>query len=120
MALLFQVPDGLSRLEELISIKQREENLINLVVATFRKEQEMLESISARDMFLLLRSTENSPSLEEILNVFVLLSTREINVLEIDRKSPTEENTTYKMKNAKSVVNKLRMIADAIERGIEK
>lgn len=71
IAIIFQSPDGKSRLQELISTKQREQNLIELIVATFRKEQEMLESISARDMFLLLRMTDNSPSLEEILNVFL-------------------------------------------------
>ena len=78
IAIIFQSPDGKSRLQELISTKQREQNLIELIVATFRKEQEMLESISARDMFLLLRMTDNSPSLEEILNVFSLLSTDDI------------------------------------------
>ena len=52
IAIIFQSPDGKSRLQELISTKQREQNLIELIVATFRKEQEMLESISARDMFL--------------------------------------------------------------------
>ena len=64
IAIIFQSPDGKSRLQEVISTKQREQNLIELIVATFRKEQEMLESISARDMFLLLRMTDNSPSLE--------------------------------------------------------
>lgn len=49
IAIIFQSPDGKSRLQELISTKQREQNLIELIVATFRKEQEMLESISARD-----------------------------------------------------------------------
>lgn len=120
IALLFQSPDGLSRLDELISVKQREQNLIRLIVATFRKEQEMLESISARDMFLLLRMTENSPSLEAIINMFSLLSTEEINVLEINKKAPAEENTTYTMKNAKAAVNRLKMIANAIESGMEK
>lgn len=119
IALLFQVPDGLSKLEEIISIKQREQNLISLIVSTFRKEQEMLESISARDMFLLLRMTDNSPSLEEILHVFSLLSTNEINVLKIYKKASAEENTTYTIKNAKTTVNRLKMIASAIESGLE-
>ena len=100
--------------------KQREQNLIELIVATFRKEQEMLESISARDMFLLLRMTDNSPSLEEILNVFSLLSTDEIDVLEMNKQASAKENTTYTMKNAKATVNRLKMIANAIEKGIEK
>lgn len=120
VALLFQSPDGLSRLEELISLKQREQNLIKLIVSTFRKEQELLEGISARDMFLLLRMTDNSPSLEEILHVFSILSTEEINVLKVYKKAPAEENTTYTMKNAKATVNRLRTIADAIEEGMGK
>ena len=65
----------------------------------------MLESISARDMFLLLRMTDNSPSLEEILNVFSLLSTDEIDVLEMNKQASAKENTTYTMKNAKATVN---------------
>lgn len=117
--LLFQSPDGLSRLEEVISVKQREQNLIKVIVSTFKKEQELLGSISARDMFLLLRMTDNSPSLEEILNVFDLLSTREIAVLEVNKKAPASENTTYTLKNAKAAVNRLKMITDAIEKGIE-
>lgn len=120
IAIIFQSPDGKSRLQELISTKQREQNLIELIVATFRKEQEMLESISARDMFLLLRMTDNSPSLEEILNVFSLLSTDEIDVLEMNKQASAKENTTYTMKNAKATVNRLKMIANAIEKGIEK
>ncbi len=120
ISLMFQTPDGLSKLEELISIKQREQHLISLIVSTFKKEQEMLESISPRDMFLLLRMTDNSPSLEEILHVFSLLSTDEINVLKIDKKASAEENITYKMKNAKAIINRLKMIASAIESGLEK
>ena len=94
--------------------------MIKLIVSTFRKEQELLEGISARDMFLLLRMTDNSPSLEEILHVFSILSTEEINVLKVYKKAPAEENTTYTMKNAKATVNRLRTIADAIEEGIGK
>ena len=120
ISLMFQTPDGLSKLEELISIKQREQHLISLIVSTFKKEQEMLESISPRDMFLLLRMTDNSPLLEEILHVFSLLSTDEINVLKIDKKASAEENITYKMKNAKAIINRLKMIASAIESGLEK
>ena len=56
IAIIFQSPDGKSRLQELISTKQREQNLIELIVATFRKEQEMLESISARDMIFVIKN----------------------------------------------------------------
>ncbi len=120
ISLLFRSPDGLSNLEDLISIKQREQNLIKLIVSTFRKEQEILGSISARDMFLLLRITDNSPTLEEILKIFSLLSSNEVNVLKVYKKEPAEENTTYMMRNANAIVNRLRMVADAIETGLDK
>ena len=57
---------------------------------------------------------------EEILNVFSLLSTDEIDVLEMNKQASAKENTTYTMKNAKATVNGLKMIANAIEKGIEK
>lgn len=94
--------------------------LYEKILQFVRKATEMLESISARDMFLLLRMTDNSPSLEEILNVFSLLSTDEIDVLEMNKQASAKENTTYTMKNAKATVNRLKMIANAIEKGIEK
>ena len=64
-------------------------------------------------MFLLLRMTENSPSLEEILHVFSVLSTDEINILKVDKKASAEENTTYIMKNVKSTVNRLKITTNA-------
>ena len=59
-------------------------------------------------------------ALNEILNVFSLLSTDEIDVLEMNKQASAKENTTYTMKNAKATVNRLKMIANAIEKGIEK
>ena len=55
----------------------------------------MLESISVRDMFLLLRMTDNSPSLEEMLKIFALLSKEEINILQIYKNAPDAESGLY-------------------------
>lgn len=44
----------------------------------------------------------------------------EINVLKICKKASDEENITYTMKNAKATVNRLKMIANAIEGGLQK
>ena len=38
IALIFQVPDGFSRLEELIAARQREMDIITYVVSMFEKE----------------------------------------------------------------------------------
>jgi len=119
IAMLFKTPDGLSNLEDIISNKQREKNLIKEVVSTFKKEQSALESISPRDMFLLLRMTDNSPSMEEIIKVFSLLSKEELNILKVYRKATADENTTYTMFNVRSSINRIRMISNAIEEGID-
>ncbi len=79
----------------------------------------MLESISVRDMFLLLRMTDNSPSLEEMLKIFALLSKEEINILQIYKNAPDAENVTYIMKNVNSTINRLKMIANAVEEGLK-
>ena len=101
ISLIFQVPDGLSRLEELIAARQREMDIITHVVSMFGKEQEILGGLSARDMYLLLRTTDISPSLEELLEVFKTLSRNEIGVLTPVKKASSAENITYILKNEK-------------------
>lgn len=118
IALIFQVPDGLSRLEELIAARQREMDIITYVVSMFEKEQDMLGSLSARDMYLLLRNTEVSPSLEELLDVFETLSQSDIGVLNPVKKVSSPENITYMLKNERRTVNRLRALAFAIEKGL--
>lgn len=118
IALIFQVPDGLSRLEELIAARQREMDIITRVVSMFEKEQEMLGSLSARDMYLLLRTTDASPSLEELLDIFETLSRSEIDVLNPVKRVSSVENITYTLKNEKRTVNRLRALATAIENGL--
>lgn len=46
IALAFQVPNGLSQLEEIISVKKRELDIISKVISQFRNEQELLDGIS--------------------------------------------------------------------------
>lgn len=90
IGLLFQVPNGLSQLDELISTKQRELEIISIVISRFCREKEILGSLSPRDLFLLLRDTDVSPSLEELLGVFETLSRPEIGILRTidDTRSP--------------------------------
>ena len=78
----------------------------------------MLGSLSARDMYLLLRNTEVSPSLEELLNVFEILSQKDIGIFNPGKKVSSAENITYILKNQKRTVNRLRALAFAIEKGL--
>ena len=118
ISLVFQVPNGLSRLTELISSRQRELAITSNVISKFRKEQDELGGLSPRDVFLLLRNTDDSPSLEELLNVFETLSKPEIGVLKAVSNSRSPENTIYTLTEGKRVVNRLRALASAIDKGL--
>ena len=74
--------------------------------------------MSARDLYFLLRGTNVSPSLEELLNAFELLATEEVGVLNLVKKGTPEENTTYALKNGVQSVNRLRALATSIETGL--
>ena len=88
IALVFKVPNGASELNEIITSKRRELNIISAVVSSFCKEQDELGGLSPRDLLLLLRDTEISPSLMELKDVFEILSQNEIGILQaVDKKS---------------------------------
>lgn len=118
IALIFQVPNGLSMLDEIMSSKQRELDIISTVIAKFCREQELIGGLSPRDLFLLLRDTNVSPSLEELLNVFETLSMPEIGVLVATNSAPSPENTQYILCNGKKTVNRLHALADAVGKGL--
>ena len=115
---VFVVPDGLSRLFELIAGRRRELDIISEVTAKPYREQEPLGGLSPRDMFLLLRSADVSPSMEELRAAFKTLSQPEIGLLLPVNSTPSEENATYVLYNGERVVNRLRALADAIEKGL--
>lgn len=118
ISLIFQVPNGFSQLTELISIKQRELEIIANVIAKFCKEQEQLGALSPRDLFLLLRGTNVSPSLEELLNAFKTLSSEEGGILRAIDKNRLPENTMYLLYEVKKSVFRLRSLATVIEQSI--
>ena len=118
ISLIFEVPNGLSKLTELISLSQRELDIISMVILKFRKEQDQIGALSPRDLFLLLRDTIESPTLKELIDVFELLSSVEIGVLEALDKDRLPENTMYVLVEAIKSISRLRAIADAIEKGI--
>lgn len=118
ISLLFKVPNGLSQLDELIAARKREMEIITLVISTFKQEQEAMDSLSARDLYFLLRRTSVSPSLEDLLNAFEILSKEEIGVLLQAKQAPSLENATYSIGGEFRSVNRLRALASAIEKGL--
>ena len=118
IALIFKTPNGLSELEELMATKQRELDLIAMVIAKYREERDLLGNLSPRDLLLLLRHTNISPSLEELLRVIETLSRPEIGILETKNSARSAENTVYGLVGERGNVNRLRALADAIDKGL--
>lgn len=119
-ALIFQSPDGISKFEELATTKQREMDIISLTVSTFIREQSTYGSLSARDLSLLLKHTDVSPSIEELISVFELLASQEIGLLRIAEGNQAKEHVTYAIVNEVTIGRRMRAIASAIEAGIER
>lgn len=120
-ALLFRSPDGLSQLSEIISEKQREANLISLVVAKMYAQEEKLEEfggISPRDMYFSFENTDVSPFREELIKAFETLAKPEIGILRATNTNASSENITYTVADGKYRVCRLKAIASAIEKGL--
>ena len=118
ISLLFKVPNGLSQLNELVAAKQREHDIITLVITTFKQERAEMENLSARDLYLLLRRTEISPSVEELITTFEILSKKEVGILAKTHNASADENATYTLRGERHCVNRLRALANAIEKGL--
>ena len=101
-----------------MATKKRECEIITLVISTFRQEQDAMDSLSARDLYFLLRESDLSPSLKELIGAFETLSREEIRVLSLIKKASSTENTTYAIQREKQCINRLRSLANAIEKGM--
>ncbi len=118
IALVFQTPNGLSQLDELITSRRRELDIITTVVSRFLAEQEIVGGLSPRDMFFLLRNTKEAPSQDELIGVFETLSSSEIGILKVASKAQkAPENTIYLLNNPRQATNRMHAIATAIEKG---
>ncbi len=118
IALLFDDSRGLALLEDIISSKQRESSLISAVASQFISEQEAMDALSPRDMLLLLKDSDLSPTLEELIGIFDHLSNPEIGLLHIVAKNSSPQYVTYILSDSRKVITRLRAFAKAIETGV--
>ena len=119
IALLFETPNGLSKLQELMDSKQRELDIISLVIAKFREEQNLLGDLSPRDLLLLLRHTNISPALEELVAAMGILSSPEIGFLQVKSSAKLPENSVYSLIGERGKTHRLRALAMAIDKGLD-
>lgn len=116
-AQMFEVPNGMSDLEEILSARRRHLEITTKIIEQFKREQDVLGDLSPRDLFLLLHNTAESPAMEELLEIFEELSAPYIGMLEVTEENPSLENRKYKMRETMPTVNRLRALAQAIEQG---
>lgn len=119
IALIFQVPNGVSQFEELATARQRQMDLISLVIATLIKEQELYGGLSARDLSLLLRGTDLTPSTEELISILELLSAPEIHVLSISEENTMREYSKYTVIHETTAAYRLTSLSRAIMKGVK-
>lgn len=119
ISLMFKTLNGFSQLEEIISSRRRELDIVSEIIKQFCNEQELLGSLSPRDLFLLLRNSNVSPSLEELISGFEMLSGNQIGVLQKVNKNNIPENAQHILCNGEKAINRMRAVASAIEKGLQ-
>jgi hypothetical protein len=115
---LFQVPNGLSDLEDLIAARGRELEIVSFMLSKFVQEAcESGEAISARDISRDGRRTELSPSVDEVVAAIATISRLQVEALRLVDASDDPKFATYVIGDVSAGASQLRALADAIERG---
>ncbi|MES9604592.1 restriction endonuclease [Actinomadura sp. NPDC000929] len=118
IGMMFEATDGHSRLADLIDTRQRELDIITLVIARLKAELEMEEPFSPRDVSLIERKSELAPSVDELLETFSLLDRLDPSIVQKVEESTDPRYSTYRLGDVKPAAMRLRALAAAIERGL--
>jgi hypothetical protein len=118
LGMIFEASDGRSRLTDLIDTRQRELDIITLVIARLKAELEMEEPFSPRDVSLLERTSELAPSVDELLETFALLNRLDPAIVQRIEESSDPRYSTYRLGDVKPAAVRLRALAAALERGL--
>ncbi|MFI1524229.1 hypothetical protein [Kitasatospora cineracea] len=118
IGMLFEVPDGLSRLAGFIDTRQRELDILSLVISRLKAESETEEAVSARDVSLIERRSPLAPNIDELLDTFRLFDRLDLDIVRGIEDAQDPRYATYRIGDARSAVKRLRAIVTSIERGL--
>ncbi|MFF7924937.1 restriction endonuclease [Streptomyces mirabilis] len=118
IGILFEVPDGLSRLAGLIDARQRELDILTLVISRLKVESGTEEAVSARDISLIERASQLAPNIDELLEMFRLFDRLDLDIVRSIEDVPDPRYATYRIGDARPAAKRLRALAAAIERGL--
>lgn len=115
---LFQVPNGLSDLEDLIASRERELDVVSFLLTKLAEEAgESGEAISARDISRDGRRTELSPSVDEVVAAIGTISRLQAEALRLVDAAGDPKFATYVLGDVSAAARQLRALAGAIDRG---
>lgn len=118
VGVLFEAPDGLSRLAGLIDTRQRELDILSLVIARLRAESETEEAVSPRDISLIERGSQFAPNIDELLETFRLFERLDSDIVRSIEDVRDPRYATYRIGDARPAAKRLRALAAAIEKGL--
>lgn len=118
IGILFEAPDGLSRLAGLIDARQRELDILSLVISRLKVESETEEAVSARDISLIERGSQLAPNIDELLETFRLFDRLDSGIVRSVEDTQDSRYATFHIGDARSAAKHLRALAAAIERGL--
>jgi hypothetical protein len=118
VGILFEAPDGLSRLASLIDARQREFDILSLVISRLKVESDTEEAVSARDISLIERGSQLAPNIDELLETFKLFDRLGSDIVRSVEDEEDPRYATYRIGDAQAAAKRLRALAAAIDRGL--
>lgn len=116
IGVLFEVPDGMSRLADVIDARQRALDILTLVISRLKTETE--EAVSPRDISLIERGSELAPNIDELLETFTLFESLDADIVRRVEDIKDPRYATYRIGDVRPAAKRLRALAAAIERGL--
>lgn len=118
LGVLFEVPDGMSSLAGLIEARQRELEIVSLVISRLKDEMEIEEAVSPRDISLIERRSELAPNIDELIETFALFGRIAPEIVRVVDEGQDPRYVTYQIGDVRPAANRLRALAAAIEKGL--
>jgi hypothetical protein len=118
LGILFEMPDGLSRLADLIDARQRALDIVSLVISRLKDEMETEEAVSPRDISLIERRSQLAPNIDELLETFSLFGHLAPDIVRVVDEGQDPRYVTYQIGDVRPAAKRLRALAAAIERGL--
>lgn len=119
VGLMLESPDGLSKLNDLIEGRQREMDIVSLVVARLQGESASDEGFSPRDISLIERSSKMAPTIDEIISAMDTLKSLQIGAVVVEMPSQEPKHETYLFGDVQAAAHRMRALANALERGLD-